>query len=661
VSRPGAAPEGGSPAGVDPITFEVVKNSFTNIADQMAEQILRTCHSFVIYSRDFSSALCAPNGDTFAQGTEDFAGVVGTLHLSAKAILERFGDTMAEGDVYAMNDPYLGSTHFNDVKLARPIFHDGELLALAQASGHWADVGGSVPGSFDVTLAEYYGGGMRIPPVRVWDRGVLRHDVVEMLVANMRVPDDARGDLIAQAEATTIAEAELHRLCDRYGADTVRRCIAGVQDHTETLTRNRIAELPDGTWSNVDYLDSDPGAGEGLIPIHLKMTIDGDRISYDLSGSHPAVRSLYNATYAASFTAVVGATKIFFPDLPLNSGFYRAIDFDAGPPGSVVNAEAPVAVGGMGMPYEKAMSAAIELWSGVMPERAMACAFNIEYLQVGGSDGRSAERPYFMWYDWLPGGWGGRNGRDGVAATSAVFGPSLASQPVEGQERLAPVLVEEMALAEDSPGPGRSRGGSGVRKRARLRGLDRARVSYICDRERSIVWGSGGGLPSIPHGLWLASADGEERYLGAFFSGLELRDGDVLTRPSAGGGGAGDPLERDPDAVREDVVDGYVSIARARSDYGVVVVELDAELSEYEVDEVGTRRERTRLAAERGARRAEDPEAVAVRYRAGELDALDLVRHYGVIVDWGSGELLPRSTDAFRAALAAHSAAGSEA
>jgi len=134
-----------------------------------------------------------------------------------------------------------------------------------------------------------------------------------------------------------------------------------------------------------------------------------------------------------------------------------------------------------------------------------------------------------------------------------------------------------------------------------------------------------------------------------------------LTRPSAGGGGAGDPLERDPDAVREDVVDGYVSIARARSDYGVVVVELDAELSEYEVDEVGTRRERTRLAAERGARRAEDPEAVAVRYRAGELDALDLVRHYGVIVDWGSGELLPRSTDAFRAALAAHSAAGSEA
>lgn len=642
-------------ADVDPITFEVLKNAFASIADQMGEQILRTCHSFVIYSRDFSSALSDADGNTFAQGSQDFAGVVGTLHLSAKAILDRFGDTVSEGDVYAMNDPYLGSTHFNDVKLARPIFWEGELLALAQASGHWADVGGSVPGSFDVTLPEYYGGGVRISPVRIWDRGRYRHDVVEMLVANMRVADDARGDLIAQAEATAIAEAELHRLCRKYGVNAVRACIAGVQDHTERVTRARIARLPDGTWENVDYLDRDPGGGEGLIPIRLKMVIDRDRIGYDLSGSHPAVRSLYNATYAASFTAVVGATKTFFPDIPLNSGFYRAIDFDPGPPGSVVNAQAPVAVGGMGMPYEKAMSAAIELWSTVMPERAMACAFNIEYLQVGGGDDRKPQHPYFMWYDWMPGGWGGRNGRDGAAATSAVFGPSLASQPVEGQERLAPVLIEEMSLLADSGGPGRHRGGLGVHKRARLRGARGTTMSYVCDRERSIVWGSAGGLASNPHGLWLQRSGGEDEYLGAIFSGLELRDGDSVSRPSAGGGGYGDPLERDPPAVLEDVIDGYVSIARALADYGVVIIPVDPEVSRYELDPGATERERRLARARRAEQLASDPEIVAADYRSGELDALDLVRHYGVVLDWGTGELLPSSTATYRAALAAHS------
>jgi N-methylhydantoinase B len=354
---------------------------------------------------------------------------------------------------------------------------------------------------------------------------------------------------------------------------------------------------------------------------------------------------------------VVGATKTFFPDVPLNSGFYRAISFDAGPPGTVVNAVAPTAVGGMGMPYEKAMSAAIELWSGVVPERAMACAFNIEYLQVGGRDARSPDRPYFMWYDWLSGGWGGRNGKDGASATSAVFGPSLASQPVEGQERLAPVRVDEFALLTDSPGPGRFRGGSGVVQRARLTSAEGAVVSYVCDRERSIVWGMNGGLPSNPHGLWLLGDDGERRYLGAIFSNVSIGAEDGFQRPSAGGGGYGDPLERDPGAVREDVADGYVSVARALSDYGVVVRELDAELSAYEVDAAATEAARTRLRAERRSGLEADPGEIAARYRAGELDALDLVRRYGVIVDWGSGELLPSTTETFRESLRRRAAA----
>jgi N-methylhydantoinase B len=284
-----------------------------------------------------------------------------------------------------------------------------------------------------------------------------------------------------------------------------------------------------------------------------------------------------------------------------------------------------------------------------MPERAMACSFNLEYLLVGGRDARADERPFFMWYDWMVGGWGGRNGKDGSNCTAPVFGVGLAVQPLEGQERLSPVLSTGHAILPDSGGPGRYRGGCGVEKGATLTRAENTVMSYCCDRARSITWGINGGLPSLPHGVWLNRGSDGERFLGAIFSNVALVAGDTFTRPSAGGGGFGDPLERDPAAVREDVADGYVTLERARSDYGVVVREIDADLSEYEVDSEATEAERERIRGARAGWLSEDAEDVARRYREGELDVLDLVRQYGVIVDWGTGELLPNTTEMFRA------------
>src|ERR687885_290270 len=376
---------------LDPVTLEVLKNAFVTIVDEMAEQILRTCHSFVIYCRDFSSALCDREGNTVMQGSQDIAVHVGTLHLTAKAVIDEFGDDIHEGDLFAINDPYAGGTHFNDVRIIRPIFHGGELIAFSQSNGHWADIGGSVPGSFDVSAREHFGEGLRIPAVRIADRGRMREDVVTLLVANTRVPGDARGDLHAQSE------------------------------------RNRVAERPDGRWETEDYIDFDPAEGEGLVPVKVRLEIEGDALRYDLSGSHPAVRTFLNSSLGTTFSGIVGGTKTFFPDVPLNSGFYRVIDVDPGEPNTVVNAEWPVAVTGFcSGGYEKVINAVFELWSQVMPERAMACCFNLEYLLVGGKDGRSEERPVFMWYDWMAGGWGGRNGKDGSNATSPVFGVGLA-------------------------------------------------------------------------------------------------------------------------------------------------------------------------------------------------------------------------------------------
>ena len=635
---------------LDPVTFEVIKNAFATTVDLMAEQILRTCHSFVIYARDFSSALCDREGNTVMQGSQDIAVHVGTLHFTAKAMLESFEGDLHPGDVFAVNDPYVGGTHFNDVSILRPIFHEGEVIAIAQCKGHWADVGGSVPGSFDITAQEHFGEGLRIPPVRIWSQGRYLADVAGLILSNSRAPEDTEGDLKAQAEATAVCEREILRLVGKYGVETVLTAMDEVQDYVERLTRRRVAELPDGVWRSEDYIDFDPNRGEGLVPIKVKLEIKGDQLHYDLSGSHPAVGTFLNAGFGSAFSGVVAGTKTFFPDVPLNSGFYRAVEVDLGPVGSVVNAPWPIAVTGFcAGPYEKIMNACFEIWSEIMPERAMACAFNLEYLLVGGRDGRSADNSFFMWYDWMVGGWGGRNGKDGSNATAPVFGVGLAVQPLEGQERLSPVITTGHQIVTDSGGPGLYRGGCGVEKGGTLSECERTVMSYCCDRARSITWGIDGGLPSIPHGVWLNKGREDARFLGAVFSNVSVSEGDTFTRPSAGGGGFGDPLERDPAAVCEDVIDGYVSVERALKDYGVVVHETDAELGLHAVDAAATERERARIRGERLGWLEADAEEVAGRYRRGELDVLDLVRQYAVIVDWGTGELFPRTTEQFRA------------
>jgi N-methylhydantoinase B len=642
---------------LDPVTFEVLKNAFINLVDQMSEQILRTCYSFVIYARDFSNCLCNANGDTVMQGSQDIAVHVGTLHFTAKSVLDYFGrERIFPGDVFIVNDPYVGGTHFCDVRLIRPVFYNGQLIAFLQSNGHWADVGGSVPGSFDITAREHYGEGLRITPLKIWDRGEFRDDVANMLVSNMRVPEDRLGDLRAQAEATRVGEVRLLELCEKYGVETVLAAFDECQDYVERIVRTRLRELPHGTWETEDYIDADPTVGDGLIPIHVKMTISSDGIHYDLTGSHPYINCFLNSGFGATFSAIIAGTKTFFPDVPLNSGFYRVVTATL-PDNSVVNAPCPVAVTGFcSGAYEKVMNAIFELWSTVIPERALACSFNLEYLLVGGWDRRPGYNNFFMWYDWMAGGWGGRSNKDGTNATSSVFGVGLQQQPIEAQERLCPVITTKHEIRTDSGGPGRFRGGAGLEKGGILTLAEGAVISYCCDRARSVTWGLFGGLPSIPHGVTLNPGTPRQRYLGTVFSGVPIGPGDHFTRPSAGGGGLGDPLDRDPGLVLQDVVDGYVSIERAAKDYGVVVRAIDPDLCLYEVDYPATDALRRELRSVRRQRLEEDPEAVRERFLRGEIDQLDLVRHYGVILDWETNELLPKSTEQFRAMLARRAA-----
>ena len=243
----------------------------------------------------------------------------GTLHFTCKDVMRAFAGDMHPGDVYAINDPYAGGTHFSDVRLIRPIFADGKIIAFSQSNGHWSDVGGSVPGSFDVAAREMFREGLRITPVRLFDKGRFCGDVAHLIASNTRDPVSIIGDIQAQAEATQVCEREILRLVGKYGRETVETGLGAVQDYVERAVRLRLAALPDGEWETQDFIDRDPAGKEGMIPIKVKLTIRGDKAIYDFTGSHPTIGSIYNSAFGATFSAVAAGMKTFFPDLPLNS------------------------------------------------------------------------------------------------------------------------------------------------------------------------------------------------------------------------------------------------------------------------------------------------------------------------------------------------------
>lgn len=388
----------------------------------------------------------------------------------------------------AINDPYLGGTHFPDVRIMRPIFYEGRVIAITQTNGHWADVGGPTPGSFNVLAKEHYAEGLRIPPVKIYEKGKFRYDLANLIASNMRVPQERIGDMKAQAAATKVGEDHLLHLINKYGIKLVLAAFNESMNYVERLLRNRVYKLPMGEWSTEDYIDYDPGKDyDKPIKVKVTMKLNKKEISYDLTGTDPYVTTFLNASYATSYSALIAGTKLFFPDIPLNSGFYRVVKAEI-PPNTVANAPWPLPVTGFcSGAYEKIINNVIEIWSEIIPRRAMACSFNLEYLLVGGWDKRPGFERHFMWYDWMVGGYGGRDGIDGANASAPLFGMGLTVQPLEGQERLNPVLTTKHEIITDSGGPGKFRGGCGVEKGGILLESERVVMSYMADRENSFM------------------------------------------------------------------------------------------------------------------------------------------------------------------------------
>jgi N-methylhydantoinase B len=557
---------------VDPITVAVIRNALGSIVNEMNLALFRSAYSPVITEgRDIGGAVMDRRGRLVAQGDWDLAVFVGMLEFSHRAILERYGDDLEPGDIFIMNDPFVGGTHFNDVGVVRPVFSDRGLEAFVAVCGHWPDVGGQEPGSFVADAREHFQEGLRMPPIKLYQGGKPNEAVFQIIRSNMRIPEDRMGDLRSQVGATSVGQARLEELSRKYGWERVTRTMEEMIAHSERLLREEIVALPNGVYTGEDFVDMESLDRPYPKRVALKLTVDGDHMSFDFSGSDPESLSASNSTYSATASAVFVTTKSLFPDISMNHGCFEPIEVIA-PEGTVVNARPPRAISSMAATvYEKVIGSILNAFEEALPEKVVGTPYNLINLTIGGQQDGT---PYVA-YLFSEGGFGGRATKDGPSGLVSLYGGGARITPAEVMERRYPMLFEEWAFWPDSGGPGRYRGGVGSRKTFRLLSGE-ARLSCLGDRELYPPPGVLGGKHGANHGLILNIGTPTEENLTLKAVGRELKAGDRVTVLAGGGGGFGDPLERDPSLVADDVRKGLVTVDHALAAYGVIVSEAGA-------------------------------------------------------------------------------------
>jgi len=451
------------------------------------------------------------------------------------------------------------------------VFVGEKIVALVQDSAHWTDIGGHVPGTFDPNARSSNGEGLIIPPIRLVRAGTLDHDLVRVILRNIRTPEGAYGYLMAQIGAVRLGARRLGELIDDYGLDLVEREMEALISYSEALLREEFRKLPDGGHEFTAWIDRDPGAeSDEPVPVRMTLTIAGDRAVYDFSHSAPEANSAINGTRSATVSAAIVTTKALFPWVPMNQGVFKAIDFVL-PEGLVCSARYPAPVSGMAASIFPAVTdCVLGTFIRLVPERCMAGPTGLINTVSGGFDPRPGHGREFVTYIWLEGGWGGRLDKKDNHTTMCLFATSATNQPMEQQERLFPLMFDAYRLETDSFGAGRHRGAPGVTKIWHFTHGD-AVFSSLGDGERFGPWGYAGGKDAPGARIVYASGTDEEVDLGVFRTGFPVARGRQIFFFNSGGGGFGEPLERRPEWVLEDVEDGILSVEAAERDYGVVV------------------------------------------------------------------------------------------
>ena len=553
---------------VDPITLGVVWGALQSIAVEVGTTIHRTAYSAQAREgQDFSVAIFDKTGRMTAQGPYS-PGHMGAMNFAVLNMLDAFpAETLSPGDVMLLNDPALGSGHLPDFFVTQPAFSGDDLVGFIVNIVHHTDVGGSRPGSQAVEgVFDYHQEGLFIPPTKIVEGGTPNEGVLELIAANSRTPENIRGDLAAQRNALRVGELRLQELIDRHGLDTYEECIETILDQTEATMRAAISEIPDGTYEFTDHLD-DYGPGTEPLTIHVAITVDGDTLRVDFDGTSPQTESGLNAylnyTKSYSYAAIKCLTD---PYGPMNRGALRPIEITA-PEGCFLNPHRPAGGGPRAIICYRVFEVILGALAEAVPERVAAASSHFSNPTWGGYDPARGRR--FVAYELILGGTGARATQDGCEAMASAFNAS--NIPVEAQEAVQPIVVEHFGLIPDSGGPGRFRGGCGVRRDMRILG-EKVKFTNLSERQKFAPFGLFGGKPGALGATVINPGEPSERKVEGKAS-LDLEYGDVVSFRLCGGGGYGDPTTRDPEAVARDVRLGLVSPEAAREYYQVVVAD----------------------------------------------------------------------------------------
>ena len=575
----------------DPIAFELFKNALFSMTDDMALTIFRTTYSGVLKDNmDYSTGFADADGKLVAQGLT-LPGHLGSVPTALASIMRHFADDMAPGDVFIMNDPFDGGMHLPDIFIFKPLYHEGERLAFACTVCHHTDVGGRVAGSNASDSTEIYAEGLRIAPMKLYEAGKLNKTIMTFIEKNVRLPVQVLGDLRAQLAACHIAETQFADLVAKYGAAQTKRLMAEVLDHAERLTRAELSKLPDGEWSFEDWIDDD-GIDYGK-PIRLFVTIrkTGDHMVVDWTGTNPQVKGAINNTLSFTKAASYCAVRSVLPQIiPSNEGVFRAIEVIC-PPGTVGNGVLPAACAARGLTGFRMVDCMFGALAMMLPDKVKAAGDGGNTgISIGGYD---EERKPFVYVDFTCGAWGGSPWADGLDGNSHMFA-NMASQSIEVTEAEMPLAVTAYEFMQDKAGAGKFRGGVPFRRDYRF--LEHEGMLQVrSDRRDHRPFGLYGGSPGQPSENYL-NPDTDDRLIPSKLT-MTIRKGDVFRHVLAGGGGWGDPLERDPAAVLRDVRNEFLSADRARADYGVIV-----DTKAWRVDIAATEKLRAEIKAARGWR-----------------------------------------------------------
>jgi N-methylhydantoinase B len=567
----------------DPFTVEILKDRLAATADEMGVVLARTSMSPIVYEvLDFACGITDAQARVVAQ-TNGLTLFTGTFGPQVQSLIDRHGlDGMREGDVFATNVPYDGGTHTCDVCLVKPIVFGGRVVGFAVSVTHWIEIGGAVPGSIPPDATEIYQEGLQLPGVRVFDGGRRNEAIVELIAANIRLPRTGLGDLNAGLAAVAIGERRVVEACERYGIDLVLGSFERVLEHGEQTARAALRRIPNGVYRAEDVIDGD-GVSDASLPIVVEVTVGDDWIHADFTGCAPEADGPVNCSTGALLSACKTVVRaITDPQARSNDGFFAPFSLTV-PPGTVFSAQPPAPTGWY---YEGAAFANDLFWKAlapVCPERLGAGSYTS--LCCSYVVGREAETDeLFVLAEPNVGGWGGSALGDGESALIATTDGDTYNFPVEVVESRFPVLVERYELnAAAGGGAGRSRGGLGVVREYRVYGAREAYGYGSLGLSRRRPWPLAGGREGTNNFLEYVHSDRVERH--GRVARVPLADGDRVRSVTGTGGGLGDPRERDPGRVREDVLDGYVTVEAARAEYGVA---LDPET--LELDAAGTAR-----------------------------------------------------------------------